>query len=197
MITICKHQIYPRCAIVEGLPFKHNVFKVAWFIDLSTVQKTGFPPVSVSRFLRRLCYHRHKEPGSLVLCATTKTFISLNSWEGVGSAVKNPISVCVWTEMVCQCEEKRVARVVKASCLLMSRPAEWMRTQMGFLSGGLFLWPSLPVFGETWKPQLEWTGILLNEGRLRAFTRQCLNRMRETGRESCVWGWGFVEMRSI
>lgn len=24
MITICKHQIYPHCAIVEGLPFKHS-----------------------------------------------------------------------------------------------------------------------------------------------------------------------------
>ena len=92
--------------------------------------------------------------------------------------------------MVCQCEVKRVARVVKASCLLMSRPAEWMRTQMGFLSGGLFFWPSLPVFGETWKPQLEWTGILLNEERLRVFTQQGLNRMWETGSESCVWGWG-------
>lgn len=41
---------------------------------------------------------------------------------------------------------------------------------MGFLSGG----PSLSVFGETWKPQLEWTGILLNEGRLEAFTQHGL-----------------------
>lgn len=57
---------------------------------------------------------------------------------------------------------------------------------MGFLSGG----PSLSVFGETWKPQLEWTGILLNEGRLEAFTQHGLNRMWETGSESCVWGCG-------
>ncbi len=92
--------------------------------------------------------------------------------------------------MVCQCEVKRVARVVKASCLLMSRPPEWMRTQMGFLSGGLFFWPSLYVFGETWKPQLEWTGILLNEGRLRAFTQQVLNRKLETGQRKLCMGIG-------
>lgn len=65
--------------------------------------------------------------------------------------------------MAWQCEVKRVAWVVKASCLLMSRPVEWMRTEMGFLSGGPFFWPSLSVFGETWKPWLEWAGILLNE----------------------------------
>lgn len=54
-------------------------FKVLLSVDLSTVQKMGFPPVSISRLLRRLCYQRHKEPGSVVLCATPKTFISLNS----------------------------------------------------------------------------------------------------------------------
>ncbi len=27
MITICKHQVYPHCAILEGLPYKHSVFQ--------------------------------------------------------------------------------------------------------------------------------------------------------------------------
>ena len=179
MITICKHQINPHCAIVEGLPFKHVVL----------VQKEGLSPVSISKLLRGLCYQHHKEPGSLLMCTTTKTFISLDSWDGVGSAVENldSMCVCVWTQMVCWCEVKGVARVVKANCLLMSKPQEWMRTQMGFLSGGLFFWPSLPVFGETWKPRLELTGILLNEGRLRAFTRHRLNGIQGgAGCESCV-----------
>lgn len=46
------------------------------------------------------------------------------------------------------------------------------------------------LFGETWKPHLEWTDILLNEGRLRAFTQRGLNRMQETASESCVCGLG-------
>lgn len=121
-------------------------------------------------------------------CVRLLKRLSLSIHEGL---LSRPLIQCVsvWAcrlKCFCQCEVKRVARVVKASCLLMSRPAEWMRTQMGFLSGG----PSLSVFGETWKPQLEWTGILLNEGRLEAFTQHGLNRMWETGSESCVWGCG-------
>lgn len=55
---------------------------------------------------------------------------------------------CVESPMAWQLEEKRVATAVKAGCLLMSRPAEWMRTQMGFLSGGLFFWAGLSVVGD-------------------------------------------------
>lgn len=55
---------------------------------------------------------------------------------------------CVEIPTAWQLEVKRVATAVKAGCLLMSRPAEWMRTQMGFLSGGLFFWPSLSVVGD-------------------------------------------------
>lgn len=42
---------------------------------------------------------------------------------------------------------------------------------MGFLSGGLFFSTGPCVFGETWKPRPEWTGILLSSGgRHSAFT---------------------------
>lgn len=50
-----------------------------------------------------------------------------------------------------------------------------------------------PVFGETWKPWLEWASILLNQGRLRAFTQDILNGMQETASES----WGFAVEVSI
>ena len=73
MITICKHQIYPHCTIVEGLQFKQCFFQSAM------IQKVRFPPVSISKLLRGLCYQRHKAPGSLLLCETTKMFISFDS----------------------------------------------------------------------------------------------------------------------
>lgn len=64
---------------------------------------------------------------------------------------------CVESPIAWQLEEKRVATAVKAGCLLMSRPAEWMRTQMGFLSGGLFFWAGLSVVGDMGTPaRIDW-----------------------------------------
>lgn len=64
---------------------------------------------------------------------------------------------CVESPTAWQLEEKRVATAVKAGCLLMSRPAEWMRTQMGFLSGGLFFWAGLSVVGDMGTPaRIDW-----------------------------------------
>lgn len=60
---------------------------------------------------------------------------------------------------------------------------------MGFLSGGLFFSTGPCVFGETWKPRPEWTGILLSSGgRHSAFT---LN-----GVVAKVMRGVFAEMRS-
>lgn len=103
----------------------------------------------------------------------------------VGRLSEHEFSLCMEAQIVCQCEVKSVARVVKAKCLLMSRPAKWIRTQMGFLSGGLCFWVTASVFGETWKPSLEWTGILLNEERLRT---QDVNRRDRQWKLVCVLG---------
>lgn len=147
------------------------VSKELWSIDLLR----GFPPVCVSRILRQLCPQCHKEPGSPVPSVTSNLFLC-KSRRGCWVCCQECVCVCVLTPMVCQCKVKRVAWVVKACCLLMSRPVECLRTQMGFLSVGLFFRLSLSVFEEMWKPKLEWTGILLNEGRLEAFTQDVLNR---------------------
>lgn len=75
-------------------------------------------------------------------------FLSIHGWGCFVWCHQPWYRECVEIPKAWQLEVKRVATAVKAGCLLMSRPAEWMRTQMGFLSGGLFFWPSLPMVGD-------------------------------------------------
>lgn len=124
-----------------GLQFLKIYFNLQDAIMLycgSLVQKQGF---FLFYFVFSPESRCHREPGSLVLRVSAKMFIPFNSWVRV---------FCLLFEIptAWQLEVKRVATAVKAGCLLMSRPAEWMRTQMGFLSGGLFFWPSLSVVGD-------------------------------------------------
>lgn len=186
MITICKHEIYPHCAIV-GLPFIHNVFSSTMVYRAPHCSENGVSSFQYIHASRSALLPKIQE---VFLCLWLRKRLCLSIHEMVLGLLSRTliqcVYLCIWTQMACQCEVKRVAWVVKASCLLMSRPVEWMRTQMGFLSGGLFYWPTLSVFGETWKPWLEWVGILLIEGSVRAFTQRGLNRVQETARESCV-----------
>lgn len=123
--------------------------------------------------------HQHHKDKEVTLCMQVLKPSSLSGFMRWFRVLCQELwfSVCVWSQIVCQWEVKRVAGVVKASCLLMSSAAEWMRTQMGFLSG-LFFWPGPSVFGETRKALLELTATLLKGGRHRSFTLLGLN-----------WGW--------
>lgn len=156
-------------------------------------RKPGFILLSSPGFSLH-SFQRYKGPGSLVLYVTPRMFISLTRGEGVGPAVKNfDLCLCVLTPMVCQCEVKRVARVVKACCLLMSRPVEWMRTQMGFLSGGLFFRPTLSVFEEMGKPKLRMARHPVEWGKTSAFSLDGVNRGGGTAVKVKV----FVRIRSV
>lgn len=140
--------IPPLCHRPKSGPFKHVVLQstsvCCFFFFL--LKKMVFPSVSVSRPLWLLRQH-HKEPGSSSQCATTKTFIPLDSWrrtQGIRARVCVFVRVrACEAEMVDQLEVKQGLPGRWKSCLLMSRLAEWMRTQMGFSLWWTFLlnWP--------------------------------------------------------
>lgn len=112
-----------------------------------SASKTVFLPVFLSFFFHSPDVTKSQEVLFYVFLLKC-LFLSIHGW-GCFVCCHHPwFRECVEIPAAWQLEVKRVATAVKAGCLLMSRPAEWMRTQMGFLSGGLFFWPSLSVVGD-------------------------------------------------
>lgn len=192
MITICKDQIYPHCAIVEGLPFKY-CFSVSIVLHRSLhCSENG---VSSCQYLRGLCYQRHKEPGSLLMCVPTKMFISLNSWCRV-SRQEPRFPETLMCVCVCVFGLKRVAMGGESKLF-----AHVQTSRMDEDTDGISLWWTFLLTLAT--VCLERHGNLSWNGQASYWMREDLGlspNMVWMGyrRQAVVCvGWGFVEMRSV
>ena len=122
-------------------------------------------------------------------CATTKTFISSIHEKMVSLLELCPVSVD-WKG--CQCEVKGGCLGGESNLFAHVQAQRMDGDTDGRFLWQTFLWLSLSVFGETWKPCLEWTGIVLREGETLGFNLLSVNSTREG-----VWlyglgveGWG-------
>ena len=146
---------------------KHHIYS-HWKLAIWTpmFSKVG-DGVSCRQGLRK----DHKEPGSLVLF---EDVYLPHSWEAVGSVGS---SGSVWREKGCLGGESRLKSRLFAH--VQSR-------RMDEDTDGISLcWTG--VFGQTWKPGVEWTGISLKEGRLSAFhPNRAWKELLETVKVVCV-----------